>query len=280
MQFGLFLPPFDELSEADAVAEVAVAAEAAGWDGLFLWDHMLAGPRRPVADPWITMAAVASATTRIRLGPMVTPLARRRPWVLAREIATLDRLSRGRLVMGVGLGDDGWKEFSSFGEESDPVVRGQMLDEALEVLQHLLTGAPLVHQGPHFRIDTEGLTPASLQLPVPIWVGGRWPKRRPLRRAASVQGFFPIFKATAPWPGPDPATLATIRADLATAGVAEDFDLVVTWDLAAASPSHVRRRLAGFEEAGVTWVLDGISVGTAKADVLRRVVRPGPPHQP
>lgn len=280
MQFGLFLPPFDELSEADAVVEVAVAAEAAGWDGLFLWDHMLAGRSRPVADAWITMAAVAGATTRLRLGPMVTPLARRRPWVLARQIATLDRLSKGRLVMGVGLGDDGWKEFSTFGEEADPVIRGQILDEALGVLQHLLTGAPLVHQGPHFRIDTEGLRPTPLQRPVPIWVGGRWPKRRPLRRAASVQGFFPIFHTTAPWPGPDPATLGTIRTDLAAAGAASNFDLIVTWDLTTASPSHLRQQLAQFEEAGVTWVLDGATVGTTKADVLRRVVRPGPPPHP
>jgi alkanesulfonate monooxygenase SsuD/methylene tetrahydromethanopterin reductase-like flavin-dependent oxidoreductase (luciferase family) len=99
------------MAEPSRVVELAKSAEAAGWDGFFLWDHILAVPGMPVADSWITMAAVAQATARMRLGMLVTPLARRRPWVVAREAATLDRLSKGRLVVGVGLGDDGWREF-------------------------------------------------------------------------------------------------------------------------------------------------------------------------
>jgi len=279
MQFGLFLPPFDELADPAAVVEVAVAAEAAGWDGLFLWDHMLAGGR-PVADAWVTMAAVAHATSRIRFGAMVTPLARRRPWVLARQIATLDRLSQGRLVVGVGLGDDGWHEFSAFGEEANPVARGKILDESLSVLQRLLTGEPLVHRGAQFEIDAPALLPTPLQRPVPVWVGGRWPKRRPLQRAAALQGFFPIFQATAPWSGPDPVVLAEIRADLAIAGAPGEFDLIVTWDLTGSEPRRLRETLPQVEAAGVTWVLDGIALNSSKADVLQRVVAQGPPRAP
>ena len=95
VHFGLFLPPFAEHAEPGMVASLAKVAEDSGWDGLFLWDHMLARPGMAVADPWITMAAIATATTRLRFGAMVTPLPRRRPWVLARQMATLDRLSAG-----------------------------------------------------------------------------------------------------------------------------------------------------------------------------------------
>jgi hypothetical protein len=125
LRFGLFFPPFAGLAEPGRVVELARAAERSGWDGFFLWDHILALPGMAVADPWVTMAAVAQSTARMRLGMLVTPLARRRPWVLARQTATLDRLSGGRLVVGVGLGDDSIGEFSSFrGEVSEPVQRG------------------------------------------------------------------------------------------------------------------------------------------------------------
>ena len=135
MKLGLFFPPFGELADPGRVADLAIAAEEAGWSGFFVWDHVLSRPGVPVADAWITMAAAAAATREIRLGAMVTPLSRRRPWVLAREVATLDRLSGGRLVLGVGLGDDGWKEFSSFGEVTDPRERALLLDDSLEALR-------------------------------------------------------------------------------------------------------------------------------------------------
>lgn len=106
MHQGIYLPPFAELADPKRVVALATTAEEAGWDGLFLWDHMLAGPGIAVADPWVTMAAIATMTTRIRFGALVTPLSRRRPWVLSRQLATLDQLSTGRLVAGIGLGDE------------------------------------------------------------------------------------------------------------------------------------------------------------------------------
>jgi alkanesulfonate monooxygenase SsuD/methylene tetrahydromethanopterin reductase-like flavin-dependent oxidoreductase (luciferase family) len=134
---GIFLAPFGELSEPGLVAELAARAEERGWDGFFLWDHVaFHRPVRAIADPWVTLAAMAVATQRIVLGPLVTPVARRRPHKLARETVTLDRLSRGRLVLGVGLGWDRTGEFDAdrYGEEGDPRARARLLDEGLERL--------------------------------------------------------------------------------------------------------------------------------------------------
>jgi alkanesulfonate monooxygenase SsuD/methylene tetrahydromethanopterin reductase-like flavin-dependent oxidoreductase (luciferase family) len=147
-QRGLFVPPFDALADPRVVADLAVDAEAAGWDGFFVWDHLLyAEPVRSIADPWICCAAVAARTSRMVLGPMVTPLSRRRPHVLARQAASLDLLSGGRLVLGFGLGDDGSVgELSRFGEETDAKTRAAMLDEGLDLLAGLLSGDRVQHE--------------------------------------------------------------------------------------------------------------------------------------
>lgn len=133
---GIFLPIFDELADPRLLGELGAAAEARGWDGMFLWDHVTyRAPVRAVTDPWIALACVAMQTSTIALGPMVTPLARRRPQVLARQVAALDRLSGGRFVLGVGLGlDASGRELSSFGEELDDRRRAEMLDEALALV--------------------------------------------------------------------------------------------------------------------------------------------------
>ncbi len=107
MRHGLFVAPFDGLSDPRVVARLAAECEAAGWDGIFVWDHVLYRPPvQAVADPWVVLAAAATATERVLIGPMVTPVARRRPHVLARQATSLDQLSGGRLVLGVGLGLD------------------------------------------------------------------------------------------------------------------------------------------------------------------------------
>jgi len=152
MRFGLFLPAMADYADARRVADLAGKAEEVGWDGLFLWDHIIAWPELPVADTWVTLTAAAGATSTIRLGSMVTPLARRRPWVLARQLATLDRFCGGRLVAGIGLGDDGWREFSSFGEAVEPTRRRELLDESLDVLRQCLSGQPVEHHGAHLRV--------------------------------------------------------------------------------------------------------------------------------
>ena len=159
---GLFVAPFDALADPRVVGDLAAAAEAAGWEGFFVWDHLQYGERvAAIADVWTCCAAVAMRTERLLFGPMVTPLARRRPQVLARQAASLAVLSGGRFVLGLGLGDDWVGEFSAFGDEPDPKVRGRMLDEGLEVLTALLAGGPVDHDGDHYAARERALPPGT-----------------------------------------------------------------------------------------------------------------------
>ena len=238
MKRGLFVPPFDELADARLLAELAADAEGAGWDGFFLWDHVdYRAPVEAVADPWICMTAIAIATSRLRIGPMVTPLSRRRIHKLARETATLDRLSSGRLILGVGLGSDNSGELSGHGEVTDPRERAELLDGGLDRLVAYWAGE---------------FEPRPAQAPrIPIWVAGRWPKRRPLRRAARWDGFFPIEL-------PEPAALAELYAELAELRDGDaPFELVVEIDPGVDPDPWVA--------AGATWVLTSFEI-EAKAD--------------
>jgi alkanesulfonate monooxygenase SsuD/methylene tetrahydromethanopterin reductase-like flavin-dependent oxidoreductase (luciferase family) len=272
---GIYLPPFAELADPRRVAGLAATAEQAGWDGFFIWDHMLAEPGMAVADPWTILAAISTATSTIRLGALVTPLARRRPWTLARQIATLDQLSGGRLVVGIGLGDDGWHEFSSFGEEVTPRGRGELLDESLDVLLALLSGNGTRYRGTRFVIDSPPMLPKPVQDPVPIWAACRWPYRKPLARAARVQGCFPIFGGTGPLSF-GPAEISTIRAELAELGAPRSHDMVVCGATRRVTAAERRAFIGGLRESGVTWLLESFGPGL-RADEVEAVVRAGPP---
>ena len=277
MKQGIFLPPFGELADPRRVARLAADAEEAGWDGLYLWDHMLAEPGMAVAEAWTTLAAIAMATSRIRLGAMVTPLARRRPWVLARQIATLDQLCGGRLVVGIGLGDDGWREFSAFGEETSPRVRGELLDESLEIVQEFLSGNGLLHAGRHYAIDSPPLSPLPVQNPVPIWAAVRWPNRKPIARAARLQGCFPIFADTGYLPAPPPADqVRQLRAELTGLGGARFLDIAVRCALHRMAEEERATAAATLAEAGVTWLLEAFAPGQDAAAV-EAYVQGGPP---
>ena len=247
---GLYVAPFDELVDPRLLAELAASAEAGGWDGFFLWDHVAyRAPVRAVADPWVALSAVASATERLRLGPLVTPLSRRRVQKLARETVTLDRLSDGRLTLGVGLGSHRNNELEPYGEVVDARERARLLDEGLRRLSAFWEGE---------------FEPAPVQRPrIPVWVAARWPKRRPLRRAARWDGLFPVEL-----PGPEAlAELAAEVGELRPEG-SGPFDLVV--EIAAGDDP------VPWEEAGATWVLtSGFSLPPKEAEV-RAAIAAGP----
>jgi alkanesulfonate monooxygenase SsuD/methylene tetrahydromethanopterin reductase-like flavin-dependent oxidoreductase (luciferase family) len=195
LRSALWVPLFDELADPRVMARLAAAAEEAGWDGFFVWDHLFwREPVRLVADPWITLAAIAMATEQLRLGPMVTALARRRPAKVARETATLDRLSGGRLTLGVGLGSDHFGgEFSKTGEQTDDRTRAEMLDESLQILAAAWSGERVRHHGIHYTVDEVTFEPTPVQRSgVPVWAAGFPGNLKPLRRAARLDGFFPV----------------------------------------------------------------------------------------
>jgi alkanesulfonate monooxygenase SsuD/methylene tetrahydromethanopterin reductase-like flavin-dependent oxidoreductase (luciferase family) len=254
---ALFIPLFDELSEPYVALDIAITSEAAGWDAVFVWDHMLyRDPVECIADPWIVMAAMAQATERVLLGPMVTPIARRRAQVVARHGATLDRLSGGRFVFGVGLGGDPGGELSRFGEEMDERVRAKLLDDGLEHIDRWWRGE-----------EANGVTllPSPVQQPrIPIWVASRHPNRAPIRRAVKWDGWFPIGLGS-------PAELA---AELAYAKTFRD-PAAGAWDVAVHGlPEEDPRPWA---DAGATWWLVRFEPFGLPAKHVRAVAEAGPP---
>ncbi len=193
MRYGINLPQFEYFGDARRLVALAQRAESVGWDGVFLWDHILRpNPGFPVLDPWVVLGAIATATERVRLGTLITPLARRRPWKVAREAVTLDHLSGGRVILGVGLGSNPALEFETFGDPGDARLRAQRLDEALAILDGLWSGEPFRHDGTHYHLDEVTFRPRPVQRPrVPLWVAGRWPNKPPFRRAARWDGVCP-----------------------------------------------------------------------------------------
>jgi alkanesulfonate monooxygenase SsuD/methylene tetrahydromethanopterin reductase-like flavin-dependent oxidoreductase (luciferase family) len=248
VKHAIFVAPFEELADPRVVARLAAEAEAAGWDGFFLWDHIRhAAPVRAVADVWVALAAVAGATSRVRIGPMVTPLSRRRVHKLARETVTLDLLSSGRLTLGVGLGARGTGELEPFGEVTDARERAKLLDQGLEDLTRYWSGE---------------FEPVPVQQPrIPVWVAAEWPHRRPVQRAARWDGLFPIRL-----PGPD--ALAELVAEVRAVRPPDaPFDFAV--DVPPGDDP------APWAAAGATWRLAGLGRQPTYAGV-HDAITPGP----
>jgi alkanesulfonate monooxygenase SsuD/methylene tetrahydromethanopterin reductase-like flavin-dependent oxidoreductase (luciferase family) len=239
MRTAVSIPPF---ADAATLVDLAVAAEEAGWDGVFFWDHLVWVPRFrvDVHDPWVLLGAVAQRTSRVRLGTMVTPLARRRPWVVAKHLTTLDHLSGGRAVLGVGLGEPRDADFGDLGDPADPRVRAAVLDEALAVLDGLLRG-PVDHHGAHFRVRTH-LRPRPRPRPRPqVWVAAVAPHRRPLARARRWDGVVPIGSE-------GPLTPADLARYLDGVERPEGWDVVAEWAPGAGADEYA--------DAGATWLVE------------------------
>ncbi len=267
VRYGIGLANIGTYSDPRAAVRLARSAEASGWDGVFLWDHLAFVWGPPAADPWITLAAIAGGTERIRLGPAVTPVARRRPHLLAQAVATLDVLSGGRVVFGAGLGGSP-SEFGKFGEPEDPRTRAEMLDEGLELLRALWRGDEVRHHGRHYVVDGVTLAPVPLQRDVPVWIGGN---RRPsLRRAARWDGW--VADSADPTgmtlsPEDVRARIAFIRDARTTSGA---FDVAVLGSQGPAVP-------AAYEDAGATWWLESVHDLRGPFDDMLALVERGPP---
>jgi hypothetical protein len=256
MKYGLHLPNFGSFSDPRILINLAKEAENAGWDGFFLWDHLLFCEldKNPHADPWIVLSAIATQTTKINIGTIVTPLARRRPWKLARETVTLQNLSNGRLILGVGLGDPVEWEFGFFHDDTDPKIRAQKLDEGLDILIGLWTGEPFKFSGIHYQLEEMTFLPTPVQ-PIPIWVGGYWPRKPPFRRAARYNGISPgALEGTL-----SPKDWNEINVYIQQHRTNESHFDLVGGGQTPAEPAEAKAIIEPYAQVGITWWLEDIS---------------------
>jgi alkanesulfonate monooxygenase SsuD/methylene tetrahydromethanopterin reductase-like flavin-dependent oxidoreductase (luciferase family) len=279
MRYGLSLPTGGECADPAFLAELAERAEASGWDGVFLEDYVFwqGDPAVPTCDTWVALAAMATRTRSARLGTSVTPLARRRPWNVARQAVGIDQLSEGRMVLGVGLGDTGEAigadaSFTRLGEEMAPRRRAQILDEALEIIAGLWTGEQFAFLGQHFVVEEVTFLPTPVQQPrIPIWVGGGYPNRGPTRRAARWDGSL-LYKEThgGPWEDMSPDDVRAIR-ELAGG---KPFDIKVGGRGRSEDEEADREWVRAMETAGATWSSE--YVPPADRESMRAAVDRGP----
>jgi alkanesulfonate monooxygenase SsuD/methylene tetrahydromethanopterin reductase-like flavin-dependent oxidoreductase (luciferase family) len=278
MQYGLTFPSID----ARTLAELAHEAEEVGWDGIFVWD-LLWG-----IDAWVSLAAVAMRTERIRFGTMLTPLSRRRPWKVASEVATLDHLSNGRVILPVGLGATDPEitngAFSQVGEETDRKKRAKMLDESLDILDRFWSGEQFSYDGEYYHIHDALFAPKPIQTPrVPIWVVGAWPRTKSMRRVLRCDGVIPIKMN-------DDKSMVEMKPDDIQAMKAyidenrtskTPFDIVMEGETPGNDAEKAASIVRPLAEAGVTWWLEAVW-GTPEAqgglEGMRERMRQGPPR--
>ncbi len=274
MKYGFVLP----MGDARQIADLALAAEKAGWDGIFVWEPVWG------IDAWVSLTAAAMLTSRIRLGTMLTPLSRMRPWKLASETATLDLLSNGKVILAVGLGavDTG---FAEFGEETDRKKRAELLDEGLEILTGLWKGQPFQYAGRHYQVKpTEFMPPPPpVQQPrIPIWVVGAWPSQKSMARALRWDGLLPtVLKPGAAAGLASPEELRRMVDYIQvrrTAGT--PYDVVVEGETPGDQPVEARAILKPWEDAGATWWTETRWNEKRDAEgllLIRRRIEHGPP---
>lgn len=272
MKFGFVLPHGDALTAANFARE----AEQSGWDGFFVWEPVWG------IDAWVSLAAAAMVTDRIRLGTMITPVSRMKPWKLASESVTLDHLSNGRVILSVGLGaiDTG---FEAFGEVTDRKQRAELLDEGLEILTGLWKGQPFEYQGDHYRVKKTDFMPPPppVQQPrIPIWVVGAWKRQKSMQRAIRYDGLLPNIMdeqtGSVRMGAPTPEEIRQIR-DWVEVNRADrsGFDLVVEGQTPGDDPIRAKEIILPYAQAGATWWIEAMWDSEDLDAVLRRV-RQGP----
>ncbi|HEY7036842.1 MAG TPA: LLM class flavin-dependent oxidoreductase [Thermomicrobiales bacterium] len=273
VSLGAIFPP-------QTMADLAALAESSGWDGIFLEDYVVYQGQVgvPTFDPWVVLSAMAVATSRIRLGTLVTPVSRRRPWKLAHEAMTLDHLSAGRLVLGVGAGDAREPGFAAVGEPADQRTLAARLDEGLEIVARLWTGEPVSYEGQHYRVTDLTLAPVPVQKPrIPLWVGGDWLVNGVRRRLVRWDGCC-VYKGT---PGSDndqTVTAADVREMVALVererGTAAGYDICVGGVAQSSETEEKRDRIRSLAEAGATWWGDWVA--PAELAQMREAIGRGP----
>lgn len=282
MKFGICIPNcHGDYTDPRLAAEVAYEAEQAGWDGFFTWDHIGDTWADEVSDPWIMLAAIAMRTRRITLGPLVTPLPRRRPWKVAREIVTLDHLSGGRVILGVGTGEG--SEFPNYFEQTDHRSRGEMLDEALDILMRLWSGKRFSFDGRYYRLKDVRHLPRPLQQPhIPIWVAAQYPYQRPLRRAAHWDGLS-IIANNAGLCDQLPAEqvrecVHRVYAERETQQRNGPYE-VLHWGHFKGKDrgKHIEQAMA-YADAGATWWIEDLNWTSGSLQEVRTTVCQGPPR--
>ncbi len=293
MQYAIDIPNFGDFADPRLTGQIARDAEAAGWDAVWVWDHVQRDPGVPYADPWILLTVIALTTERVRLGPMVTPLPRRRPWLVAREAVTLDILSGGRFTLGVGNGSP-VREFTAFGESGDLKVRAAMLDEGLAVVDGLFGGGPFSFTGEHYRLAEVEFLPVPVQRPrMPIWLATTWPIRAPFRRAARWDGTWPLRRdpngVSQPM-SPDDirGACAMIAEERAAAGLpaglgpgpdAAPYDVLVSGVTPTDDPARAAAMAGEFADVGATWWTERINTARGTLTDMRRRIDAGPPRR-
>ncbi len=276
MRYGFVIPTGDPRT----VAELAHEVEAAGWDGAFYWDGIAVG-ETPTYDPWVVMAAMAMRTERVRIGAMVMPLSRRRPWKVARETIALDLLSGGRFVLPVGLGAVDDKAFGGVGEPTDRKTRAELLDESLEILTGLWSGEPFAFQGTHYRFDEMTFRPPPVQRPrPPIWVVVAWPRPKSMARALRYDGLIPTKLAPdGSYPDIAPADVAAMAAYVAQhRQSATPFEIVMEGVTPVDDPVAAAAIVRPLAEAGATWWIESRWEAPNDPDTLRARIVQGPPR--
>lgn len=282
MRYGVII------TGGDALQQVALAreAEAAGWDGVFTWDGIHVADDIETYDPWALLGAIAVATTRVTLGAIVSPLSRRRPWKVARETTTVDRLSNGRLVLAVGLGakdDRGISGIRRPPEAATKRERAERLDETLQILEGLWSGESFAFDGRQYAFDAMAFAPTPIQRPrIPIWVVGAWPSERSMARALRWDGWLPYWLpragATEGLARPDePGELRAVLEWIAARRSLDGFEIVMEGTTPAGDPATARAAVATWADAGATWWLES-DWSTFEVELQRRRIMAGPPR--
>lgn len=277
LRYGLYIPNFGRSAEPSFLSDMALDAERSGWDGFFLWDHLVEYDRRvQLYDSFTTLAAIAVKTKRIRIGTTVTPLPRLKPWAAARQLVTLDHLSKGRVVLGVGLGAKESCDYTRFGEVDDNKVLAEKLDESLDIITGLWTGKQFRYDGKHYRLGRSVFLPRPVQKPrIPIWVAGFWPRRGPFKRVARWDGIIPLR-----FPGQlmTADALAQAAEFVKSIRCNDSLDIVNIGWTTGVNRRKDAEKVNSFAQQGMTWWLESLYTKRDSPEEMKKRIRYGPPR--